>query len=147
MKIRIYDCKEVYRGIDRNFSKWGRAPRDVMDKYLKYNELMDLSEDDTENLNEFVEIYKYFSKICVNIEMVIISEQYIENDKYCYLGIDIGSDYDESVFSGTQYLRYNILNDMKLIQDEVTANAFIVNEKCNELGEKLQKYYVYKYII
>ncbi|MBQ6814410.1 MAG: hypothetical protein IJP13_02610 [Lachnospiraceae bacterium] len=147
MKIRIYDCKEVYRGIDRNFPKWGRAPRDVMDKYLKYNELMDLSEDDTENLNEFVEIYKYFSKICVNIEMVIISEQYIENDKYCYLGIDIGSDYDESVFSGTQYQRYNILNDMKLIQDEVTANAFIVNEKCNELGEKLQKYYVYKYII
>lgn len=26
-------------------------------------------------------------------------------------------------------------------------SAFIVNEKCNELGEKLQKYYVYKYII
>jgi hypothetical protein len=147
MKIRIYDCKEAYRGIDRNFPRWSRAPKDVMDKYLKYNELMDLSEDDTENLNEFIEIYKYFSKICVNIEMVIISERYIENDKYCYLGIDIGSDYDESVFSGTQYLRYNILNDMKLIQDEVTANAFIVDEKCNELGEKLKKYYVYKYIL
>jgi hypothetical protein len=79
--------------------------------------------------------------------MVIISERYIENDKYCYLGIDIGSDYDESVFSGTQYLKYNILNDMKLIQDEVTANTFIANEKCNELSEKLKNYYVYKYIV
>lgn len=145
MKIRIFDCEDVYRGIDRNFPKWNRAPRDVMDKYLRYSELMDLTEDDSENLCEYVELYKYFSNICDDIELVIISEQYITNDKYCFMGIDIGSDYDESLFSGQQHLRYDFLNDMKLIQDEAYANAFIASKKCNELGEKLQKYYVYRY--
>ena len=50
MKIRIFDCKEVYRGIDRNFPRWNKRTVDVIDKYLRYCELMDLTEDDSENL-------------------------------------------------------------------------------------------------
>lgn len=145
MKIRIFDCKDVYRGIDRNFPSWNKTPGDVIDKYLRYSELIDLTEDDSENLCEYVELYKYFSNICDDIELVIISERYITNDKYCFMGIDIGSDYDESVFSGKQYLKYDFLNEMKLIQDEMKADAFLADKQNNEIGQKLKKYYVYRY--
>lgn len=106
---------------------------------------MDLLEDDSENINEFIELYKYFSNICEDIELVIISEKPLTNDNYLFIGIDIGSDYDESVFSGKQHFKYDFLNDMKLISDEDKANDFLINRPLNEIGEKLQKYYVYKY--
>ena len=146
MKISICDTKEAYRGVDRNFPRCKKAPKDAVDKYLRYCELCDLLEDDSENLDEFIELYQYFSNFCDNIELIIISKHPICDEKYLYMGIDIGSDYDESVFSGNQHLKYDFLNEMKLIEDDMKADDFLADKQINEIGEKLEKYYIYRYV-
>ena len=61
MKISICDTKEAYRGVDRNFPNWKKSPKDVIDKYLRYCELCDLLEDDSENLDEFIDLLFIFN--------------------------------------------------------------------------------------
>lgn len=151
MKIRIVDSKDKYRGVGRSFPqwklKWYQWPSSAdIDAQLRYYEWA-FPEDNLEHdLEEFIKMYRYFMNKCRDIEMIAICDDYIDDKRFSFLGIDVGSDDCESVFAGEQWKQYDFLNENKLIQEKELAEAYIVGRPCNEIGEELKAYYIYKFI-
>ena len=145
MKIRIFNNDGKYRGIDRSVPKWKKSPKDVIDKYLEYVELeFAYDDDDTEHWEQYLELYNYFSKICKSIDLVVVSYNSITHEDFEFLGIDIANDGWESAFAIEHY-KYNFLNENKLIQNEDIAKEFLSKNEYNEVGDKHEIYYVYRY--
>ncbi|PHU37064.1 hypothetical protein, partial [Agathobacter ruminis] len=91
MWIKIVNRKDEhgYRGFDRCFPKWelkrGMSIEETKDLCRYYE--MDLDVDDVIDLfDEYVALYRKFRLIYRDIEMIIVSEEPIEDEKLCFLG-------------------------------------------------------------
>lgn len=153
MWIKIVNRKDEhgYRGFDRCFPKWelkrGMSIEETKDLCRYYE--MDLDVDDVIDLfDEYVALYRKFRLIYRDIEMIIVSEEPIEDEKLCFLGYDVGDMAEGSFLRGEQSLHYDFLNDNWLIKDKKSAEALLKKhyyDDC-EPGEHNHMYYVYSYL-
>ena len=144
MKFSIYSCEGDYRGIDRENPRWKKTPKGVVDRYLEYVELQYAQDDDTEYIDKYIELYRYFTKICKSVELLAISKTRFIHEDFEYIGIDIANDWWESAFA-MQHYKYSFLNENKLIPNEELAKKFLSENEYNEIGDKFEMYYVYRY--
>ena len=144
MKFSIYSCEGDYRGIDRENPTWKKAPKGAVDRYLEYIELQYTQEDDSEYMDKYLELYKYFTQICKSVELLAICKTRFLHEDFEFLGIDIANDGWESAFAIEHY-KYSFLNENKLIPNEDIAKEFLSKNEYNEVGEKHEIYYVYRY--
>lgn len=137
-----------------NFRERRKKENLFFGRYIDYlsrlYKLADEVEDSRENFSEIIALYRGIKNVCDDCTLMVVTDNLEEVDelkeKYHlkYLGIDIGDYGDWSLFSGETAMKYDFLNEYKLISKEEDAKAYLLKHPYSD-GVKNQMYYVFRY--